>query len=56
VIGSKIQIHFFSGGVFQVLIFSLKKFPFISKVSGWFCRVAKIGFKVFRFGFGQLWF
>jgi hypothetical protein len=38
---------FFSGGVFQVLFFSLNKFSFISKVSGWFCRVAKIGFKVF---------
>ncbi len=37
---------------FQVLVSSLNKFSFISKVSGSFCRVAKIGFKVFRSSFG----
>ena len=31
---------------FQVLVSSLNKFSFIRKVSGLFCRVAKIGFKV----------
>ena len=46
----------FSASKFSSLSFSFSKFSFISKVSGWFCRVAKIGFKVFCFGFGQLWF
>jgi len=41
---------------FQVLVSSLNKLSFINKVSGSFCRVAKIGFKVFRSSFGQLWF
>jgi hypothetical protein len=67
--GSEIQIHFlvvaffnflFESGFqqvgFQVLVSLLNKLLFISKVSGWFCRVSKIGFKVFSVRFGQLWF
>ena len=33
----------FSASKFSSLSFSFSKFSFISKVSGWFCRVAKIG-------------
>jgi len=53
------QIAFESGfqsASFQVLVSSLNKLLFISKVSGRFCRVAEIGFKVFSLGFSQLWF
>jgi hypothetical protein len=58
---------FFSGGIFQVnslgqyffskQVFKLSAFFgsvfFVGKSSGWFCPVAKIGFKVFDLGFGQ---
>jgi len=50
------QIWFESGfqqAGFQVLVSSLNKFSFVSKVSGWFGQVAKIGFKVFSLCFGQ---
>jgi hypothetical protein len=53
------QIVFVSGfqsAGFQVWLFRSTSFLFISKVSGCFCRVAKIGFKVFGLRFGQLWF
>jgi hypothetical protein len=40
----------------QVLVFLFNKFSFVSKVSGWLCRVAKIGFKFFGLRFGQFWF
>jgi len=41
---------------FQVLVFLFNKFSFVSKVSGSFFRVAKIGFKVFGLCFGLRWF
>jgi len=65
VIGSKVQILFlavaffksglsliFSKQVFRFSAFCFIGFHFISKVSVWFCRVAKIGFKVFGLRFG----
>jgi hypothetical protein len=53
------QIVFESGfqsAGFQVWLFRSTSFLFISKVSGCFCRVAKIGFKVFGWRFGLRWF
>jgi hypothetical protein len=53
------QISLLSGfqrAGFQVLVSSLNKFSFFSKVSGWFCPVAKTGFKFFRLRFGLRWF
>jgi hypothetical protein len=46
----------FSQQVFKFWFLRSTSFLFISKVSGSFYRVAKIGFKVFSLRFGQLWF
>jgi len=70
VIGVEIQ-NLFSGGIFQVsgfgqYFFSKQVFKFSAFslggtfsagiISGRFCRVAKIGFKVFGLRFGSQWF
>jgi len=41
---------------FVSLALSFVSVSFIGKSSVSFCRVAKIGFKVFSLGFGQRWF
>jgi len=46
----------FSKQVFKFLAFSFGDVFFFGISSGWLCRVAKIGFKVFGLRFGQLWF
>jgi hypothetical protein len=46
----------FSKQVFKFWFLRSISFLFVSKVSGSFYRVAKIGFKVFSLRFGQLWF
>jgi len=46
----------FSKQVFKFWFLRSTSFLFISKVSGSFYRVAKIGFKVFGLRFSQLWF
>jgi len=66
VIGSEIQ-NLFSGGIFQARsfgqyffskqVFKFSAFSFggvffVGIISGWFCRVAEIGFKIFSLCFG----
>jgi hypothetical protein len=59
--GSKIQncllavafyLRLVSASKFSIYYFLLNKFSFINKISGWFCQVAKIDFKVFGLRFG----
>jgi hypothetical protein len=48
--------YFFSKQAFKFLAFSFGGVFFVGIVSGWFCPVAKIGFKVFGLRFGLRWF
>jgi hypothetical protein len=48
--------YFFSKQVFKFSAFSFGGIFFVGIISGWFCPVTEIGFKVFSLGFGQRWF
>jgi hypothetical protein len=48
--------YFFSKQAFKFSAFSFGGVFFVGIISGWFCPVAEIGFKVFRLRFGLRWF